>query len=117
MAMKAGDVCPQCKQGLLERTNTGLSCSTCDFEQDIEEVIAAGEASKVSPVKGYKFKGATMKISIDDPEAAEQFLQGLIVARSNNSSEYFVDLIDGINAILEPWRHARLQAELAARNA
>lgn len=53
-----------------------------------------------------EFKPRKIFITIDNPEEAENFLRGLIVARSNNSSEYFVQLIDGVNMIMEPYRMA-----------
>jgi len=60
-----------------------------------------------------KFKARTLKITIDDPEEAQLFLNGLILARQNNSSEYFPQLIDGVNAIMEPYT-AELIAEQKA---
>jgi len=55
------------------------------------------------------FKPRKFYITIDDPDEAEDFLRGLIVARSNNSSEYFVDLIDAVNTIMEPYRKAIIE--------
>lgn len=118
MPLTVGDKCPVCKEGLLERTETGIACSKCEFDLDIEEVVAANESTKLSPAeddKGYVFKSKKFSITLDDPEEAENFLRGLIVARSNNSSEYFVDLIDAVNSILEPWRASKLRDEMAKR--
>jgi nitrate reductase alpha subunit len=56
-----------------------------------------------------QFKARKMFITIDDPEEAENFLRGLIVARSNNSSDYFVQLIEGVNLIMEPYRRALIE--------
>ena len=56
------------------------------------------------------FKARRMSITIDDPDTAQQFLNGLILAKQNNSSEYFPQLIDGVNAILEPY-HKQLSEE------
>lgn len=117
MPLTVGDKCPVCKEGLLERTKTGIECSQCDFDMEIEEMVAANESTKLSPegVEGYAFKPRTFKITVDDPEEGENFLRGLIVARSNNSSEYFVDLIDAVNTVLEPWRASKLRDEMAKR--
>lgn len=117
MALKVGDKCPMCKSGLLERTELGIACSECSFDMEIEEVVQANDQSTRNPEGAgkYVFKPKTFKITIDDPEEGEELLRGLIVARSNNSSEYFVDLIDAVNAVLEPWRGARLREEMAKR--
>jgi hypothetical protein len=40
---------------------------------------------------------------------------GLIVAKTNNSSPIFQDLIDGVNALLEPLRAEQLEEQMAAR--
>jgi hypothetical protein len=50
------------------------------------------------------FKPRRFYITIETPEEGDHFLRGLIIARQNNSSEYFTDLIDAVNEILEPWR-------------
>lgn len=112
--MKAGDKCPQCNQGLLVRTELGLACDECSFELPIEEVVQAAEKAKTE-VGEYKFKAKKIAIVLDDPEEAEQFLRGLILARQNNSSSFFPDLIDSVNAVLEPWREHTLKAQLLQR--
>lgn len=114
MTLKVGDKCPQCKEGLLERTELGIACSNCSFDLEIEEVVEANAKADVTAGK-YTFKSKTFKITIDEPDKAEEFLRGLILARQNNNSEYFVDLIDAVNAVLEPWRAHRLREELASR--
>jgi len=63
------------------------------------------------------FKRAKISIVIEDPDEAENFLRGLIVARSNNSSEYFVELIDGINTIMTTYRQAIMEENMEARRA
>jgi nitrate reductase alpha subunit len=63
------------------------------------------------------FKPRKFSITIDDPDEAENFLRGLIVARSNNSSPYFVDLIDAVNAIMESHRGEIMKETMAAREA
>jgi hypothetical protein len=63
------------------------------------------------------FKKFAMRIEIDSYEEGENFLRGLIVAKTNNSSELFEDLIDGVNAGLEGARKARLEADEAAKRA
>jgi len=114
MAMNPGDVCPQCKDGLLERTTSGIACSNCSFELEVDEIVKQTQMAKVT-TGDYVFKPKILKVTIDEPELGEEFLRGLILARQNNNSDYFSDLIDGVNAILEPWRAARLQQELAGR--
>jgi hypothetical protein len=116
MAIKAGDKCPRCKEGLLERTELGLACDACSFEREIAEVVAANEREEVI-VGDYRFRSASLKIRIETPESGEDFLRGLIVARANNSSPIFVDLIDGVNSLLEDYRAARLREEMSARSA
>lgn len=67
------------------------------------------------PIKA--FKPFRLVLEFNDPEDAEHFLQGVIVARSNNSNETFVDIINGINAGLEAYRSARVLSEVQARDA
>ena len=112
--LKAGDKCPQCKNGLLERTELGLSCSDCAFEVDIDEVVAANKKDEVQ-VDEYRFRAARISIRVSTPDEGEEFLRGLIVARSNNSNHLFVELIDAVNDLLQPYRAAKLREELAQR--
>ena len=63
------------------------------------------------------FKPATLKVRVESREEADQFLLGLIVAKTNNSSPIFQDLIDGVNALLEPSRAEELEAQMASRRA
>lgn len=112
--LNVGDVCPQCKQGLLERTEVGLDCSECNFALELAAVVAANEKNETE-TEEYKYRVASVKIRIETPEAGEEFLRGLILARQNNNSQLFVELIEGINSLLEPWRAARLKDEMAAR--
>ena len=116
MALTAGDKCPQCREGLIVRTEVGLTCDECPWEMEIEEVLTEVEKARIQ-AGDYLFKARTFKITIDDPELAEEFLRGLILARQNSNSEYFVDLIDAVNSILEPWRAHKLMQELRARDA
>lgn len=53
-----------------------------------------------------EFKAKKIFITLDDPDDAEQFIKGLIIARQNNSSEYFPMLIDAVNMVMEPYRMA-----------
>jgi nitrate reductase alpha subunit len=76
-----------------------------------EETLTLPE-EVVAPV----FKPATLKIRLEDPDEAENFLRGLIIARSNNSSEYFVDLIDGVNAVMQDYRGEVLKYQIARRD-
>lgn len=57
------------------------------------------------------FKAKTLKITIDDPDDAQLFLAGLILAKQNNSSDYFPQLIDGVNAIMEPYTKALIEEQ------
>jgi hypothetical protein len=107
---KAGDKCPRCRSGLVVRDEQGYACDECPWVMEITEVV---RREKATTMVGFRPK--TFKITIDDPEEGEEFLRGLIVARSNNSSEFFVDLIDAVNSILEPWRTQRLATEMDAR--
>jgi hypothetical protein len=116
MAMKVGDKCPRCKDGLLERTEVGIACDTCSFEKEIAEVVEANEREEVEQ-GDYHFRPASIKIRIETPQGGEDFLRGLIVARTNNSSPLFVDLIDGVNSLLEDYRAAKLKEEMSARSA
>lgn len=56
------------------------------------------------------FKPRKIFITLDDPEEAENFLKGLIIARQNNSCEHFVNLIDAVNLVMEPYRMAIIQS-------
>lgn len=63
------------------------------------------------------FKPATLKVRVESREEADQFLLGLIVAKTNNSCPIFQDLIDGVNALLEPSRAEELEAQMQSRRA
>lgn len=110
-----GDKCPRCHDGLVERTELGLVCDSCSWEMEVEEMVRREKEARTGVGSGFKAK--KFSITIDDPEEADEFLRGLIVARSNNSSQYFVDLIDAVNAILEPYRAQVLQREMSERAA
>jgi len=62
-----------------------------------------------------KFKPFALRLEFRDPDDAEHFLQGMIVARSNNSNETIVEIIDGINEAMVDYRQAKLLSELNAR--
>ena len=62
-------------------------------------------------------KAVKVSIILDDPDEAEHFLRGLIVARSNNSSELFVELIDGVNGALVQHREEALLEQIEKRKA
>jgi len=112
--MKAGDKCPQCKEGLVERVEFGYACSDCSWDLVVSDIEAASK--RAATVAGqYKFRPASIKIRIEDPEEGEVFLRGCIIARQNNNSPLFVDLIDGVNSLLEPYREAKLLADLEGR--
>lgn len=110
-----GDKCPRCREGMVVRSELGLACDECPWEMELAEVVRLDEERRKG--KPGEFKPRSFKITIDDPEEAENFLRGLIVARTNNSSEYFVELIEAVNTIMEPWRERQLQMEMADRTA
>jgi hypothetical protein len=114
--MQAGDRCPQCKQGLIERTELGFECDTCAWNQDVAAHEREAARARVQ-VGAYKFRPFAVRIRVESPEEGEVLLQGCIVARSNNNSPHFQSMIDAINQQLEPWRAERLRVELEARNA
>jgi len=113
---QAGDKCPQCKEGLIEKTDLGFECDECAWNETVEVAVQKAEAARTR-VGNYRFKPFSLRIRIETPEEGEVLLQGCIIARSNNNSPHFQHMIDGINGQLEPWRAARLQQELDARNA
>ena len=112
--MKPGDKCPQCKEGLIERVEFGYACSACSWDMEVKDIVEASrrETATVGP---YKFRPARIGIRIEDPEEGEVFLRGCIIARQNNNSPLWEDLIDGVNQLLEPYREAKLLAEVEAR--
>lgn len=116
MTMNIGDKCPQCKEGLLVRTEMGMACDQCSFEQDIAAVVEANAKAQIE-IGEYKFRAASIKIRIESPEAGEEFLRGIVLASQNNNSQLFRDLLDGVNAVLEPHRAAVLRREMAERAA
>jgi hypothetical protein len=60
-----------------------------------------------------ELKARKFSILIDDYEEAVQFRNGLILARQNNSSAYFPQLIDAVNTILEPYETAMIEQQKA----
>ena len=59
-----------------------------------------------------KFKARKISIILDDPDEAQIVLNGLILAKQNNNSLYFPQLINGVNAVMEPYYEA-LRDEMA----
>jgi hypothetical protein len=55
-------------------------------------------------VTDNKFRPFNLRIRIDDPEEADVFEAGLILAQSNNNSHLWAELIDGINTAMRPYR-------------
>jgi len=92
----------------------GIACDECSFEMEMPDVLEA-YAERETHADDYSFKRAKVSIRIETPEQGEEFLRGLIIARSNNSSPLFPELIDGINGLLEPYRSAKLRQEMATR--
>jgi hypothetical protein len=68
-------------------------------------------------INGIDFKPFALRFEFHDPEEAEQFLRGCILAMQNNNSHLWGEVIDGINGGLEKYRYDRLQSELNARAA
>jgi hypothetical protein len=64
-----------------------------------------------------KFKPFALRFEFHDPEEAEVFLRGCILAMQNNNSHLWSEVIDGINSAMGDYRAARLHADLAARAA
>jgi hypothetical protein len=59
-----------------------------------------------------KFKARKISIILDDPDDCQEFMNGLILAKQNNNSAYFPQLIEGVNAVMEPYL-AQVREELA----
>jgi hypothetical protein len=68
-----------------------------------------------SAPKRVRFKPFRLVLEFTDPDDAEHFLLGMIVARSNNRNETIVDIIDGINGAMIDYRAQKLAADMAAR--
>jgi ribosomal protein L37AE/L43A len=113
---KPGDKCPRCREGLIERTELGFECDNCGWNETVTTAVEAAERARTA-VGDYKFRAFALRIRVETPEEGEVLLQGCIVAKSNNNSPHFQEMIDGINAQLEPWRAMRLAEEIAARDA
>jgi hypothetical protein len=58
-----------------------------------------------------EFKPFKVSVTIRDPESMQLFLEGLILAQSNNNSPYWRELIDGINAATERYRHEMIEEQ------
>lgn len=54
------------------------------------------------------FKPFLVKVTVRDPEEAQEFLEGCILAQSNNNSHYFRELIEGLNAGLHEYRQEQI---------
>jgi len=63
-----------------------------------------------------EFKPFSLKLRFDDPEEAEVFLQGCIVAMTNNNSPKWRKLIDGVNSQMLEYRAARLKQSVEERD-
>lgn len=62
-----------------------------------------------------KFKPFALRFEFHDPEEAEIFLRGCILAAQNNNSPLWREVIDGINGAMEKYRAERLKADMASR--
>src|SRR5262245_14234037 len=112
---QAGDKCPQCKEGLIEKTELGFECSRCGWNETVVQAVEIAR-KRQTQIAGYRFRPFGMRIRVETPEEGEILLQGCIIARSNNNSPHFQEMIDAINSQLEPWRAIKLQQELEARS-
>ena len=63
------------------------------------------------------FKGFVLKLEFRDPEEVEVFLRGTIVAKQNNSSPLWDDIISRINSSMAKFWEERMNEELGARTA
>ena len=63
------------------------------------------------------FKPFIIKVRFETPEEADEFLQGCIIAQSNNNSPKWRKFIDGVNAAMISYRKEKLEGEMAARAA
>lgn len=115
-AYQAGDKCPRCHEGLIVKTELGFECDECTWNESVEELVERSERNKTQ-IADYRFRPFAIKIRVESPEEGEMLLQGCIVARSNNNSPHFQEMIDGINGQLEGWRAQKLRQEIAAREA
>jgi hypothetical protein len=64
-----------------------------------------------------KFKGFILKLTIAEPEEAEIFLRGCIMASQNNNSHLWREIIDGVNSGMEKYRAEQLKETMDARAA
>lgn len=62
------------------------------------------------------FKPKKISIIIETAEEGEQFIRGLIIAQSNNSSPLFPTLIEATNGLLQEYRSATIIAQVEARD-
>jgi hypothetical protein len=116
MVRQAGDKCPRCHEGLIVRTELGFECDECQWQESIEDLVLESEKRKVE-IGDYKFRPFALRVRIEDPEEGEYLLQGLIIARSNNNSPHFGEMIESLNGQLEGWRAQKLREQLDAREA
>lgn len=59
------------------------------------------------------FKPFRLVLEFYDPDDAEHFMQGMLVAKSNNSNETIMEIIDGLNDALVPYRAAKLLRDVS----
>lgn len=56
------------------------------------------------------FKPFKVSITVRDPEEAQVFFEGLMIAQSNNNSPYFRELIDAVNQAMHEYRQEQIAA-------
>jgi len=64
-----------------------------------------------------KFKPFALRFEIHDPDDAEIFLRGCILASQNNNSELWSQVIGGINDAMQDYRKQVLAYEMSNRAA
>jgi hypothetical protein len=62
-----------------------------------------------------KFKPFALRFEFYDPEEAEQFLRGCILAGQNNNSHLWKEVIEGINNGMVDYREQQLRHDMALR--
>jgi hypothetical protein len=64
-----------------------------------------------------RFKPFALRFEFHDPDEVDIFLRGCILARQNNNSHLFPEVIDGINNAMENFREQQLRYDMAVRTA
>lgn len=62
-----------------------------------------------------EFKKVKFSIILDSPEDTEIFIQGLVLAKQNNNSHYWEEILEVCNNAMTDYREAVLNEQLEAR--